>query len=117
MQKHRKVLNKIRWCRSLRGKQCTGFTKAFRDTINQGILDESGTPRPTPHGVYVDDDICLDVASTAQFEQAIASSIEAIFLLLGHSNIAHRQDPISWDKLHELLVAPVNRILGLTLNL
>ena len=38
-------------------------------------------------------------------------------MLLGESNIALRQDPISWDKLHELLVAPVNRILGLILDL
>ena len=117
VHKHRAVLDKIRWCRSLRGKQSTRFTTAYRDTINPGVLDDSGNPRPTPHGVYVDDDVYLDVASIGRFEQAIASSIEAIFLLLGHSDIAHRQDPISWDKLHELLVAPVNRILGLTLNL
>jgi hypothetical protein len=38
-------------------------------------------------------------------------------LLLGESNTALRQDPISWDKLHKLLVASVNRILGLVLNL
>ena len=31
--------------------------------------------------------------------------------------MALRQDPISWDKLHELLVAPTNRILGLVLDL
>jgi hypothetical protein len=38
-------------------------------------------------------------------------------VLLGESNTALRQDPISWDKLHELLIAPVNRILGLVLDL
>ena len=31
--------------------------------------------------------------------------------------MALRQDPISWEKLHELLVAPTNRILGLVLDL
>jgi hypothetical protein len=46
-----------------------------------------------------------------------ASNREAIFILLGESNTALRQDPISWDKLYELLVAPVNRILGLILDL
>jgi hypothetical protein len=38
-------------------------------------------------------------------------------MLLGESNTTLHQDPISWDKLHELLVAPVNRILGLVLDL
>jgi hypothetical protein len=72
---------------------------------------------PTPHGIYVDDDIYLDVSNPRRFEQAIAASIEAIFILLGESNTALRQDPISWEKLHELLVAPTKRILGLVLDL
>ena len=46
----------------------------------------------------------------------IAASIEAIFILLGESNTDLRQDPISWDKLHELLVTPINSILGLVLD-
>ncbi|KAL3803843.1 hypothetical protein HJC23_004005 [Cyclotella cryptica] len=117
VHKHRAVLDKIKWCRSLSGTKRTRFTQASCDALNQGVRDASGTPRPTPHGVYVDDDVYLDVADTCRLEQAIASSIEAIFLLLGDSDIARRQDPISWDKLHELHVAPVNRILGLTLNL
>ena len=36
---------------------------------------------------------------------------------MGASNTSLHQDPISWDKLHELLAAPVNRILGLILYL
>jgi hypothetical protein len=67
--------------------------------------------------VYVDDDIYLDVTDKHHFEQAIATSIEAIFILLCESNTAHRQDPKSWDKLHELLIAQVNWILGLVLDL
>ena len=38
-------------------------------------------------------------------------------MFLGESNTALHQDPISWDKLHELLVALVNWILGLILDL
>jgi hypothetical protein len=93
------------------------FTRAIGDALNPGILDALGNPVPTPHGIYVDDDIYLDVADTSRFEQAIDASIKAIFILLGESNTALRQDPISWDKLHELLVAPTNRILGLVLDL
>jgi hypothetical protein len=38
-------------------------------------------------------------------------------MLLGESNTALPQDPISRDKLHELLIALVNWILGLVLDL
>jgi hypothetical protein len=101
----------------MRGKRHPGFPCTFHDALNQCIFDVNSNPAPTPHGVYVDDDIYLNVADIHWFEQAIATSIEAIFILLGESNTALHQDPISWDKLHELLVAPVNRILGLVLNL
>ncbi len=84
--------------------------------LNQGILDAEGNPAPTPHGIYVKDDIYLDVADIRRFKQAITSSIEAIFILLCESNTVLCQDPISWDKLHKILIAPVNRILGLTFS-
>jgi hypothetical protein len=115
--KHHTVLDKIKWCHSLGGKKWPRFTRAFCDALNQGIFDEHGNPALTPHGVYIGDDIYLDVANKHQVEQAIAASIEAIFMLLRESSTALHQDPISWDKLHKLLVAPVNRILGLVLDL
>jgi hypothetical protein len=117
VEKHRAVLDKINWCRSLGSRHTPRFTPAIRDALNPGVHDNTGNPVPTPHGIYVDDDIYLDIADTRRFEQAIAASIEAIFILLGESNTALRQDPISWDKLHDLLVAPTNRILGLVLDL
>jgi hypothetical protein len=115
--KHRAVLDKIKWCHSLGGKKWPRFTRAFCNALNQGIFDTHSDPAPTPHGVYTNDDIYLNIIDKCRFEQAIAASIETIFMLLGESNTALRQDPISWDKLHELLVAPVNRILGLVLDL
>jgi hypothetical protein len=115
--KHHAVLDKIKWCCSLRGSRRPRFTTAFRDVLNPRVMDDTGTPAPTPHGVYVDDDIYLDIADPRRFKQAIAASTEAIFILLGASNTSLRQEPISWDKLHELLTAPVNRILGLVLDL
>ena len=112
--KHRIVLDKITWCRSLSSRHKPHFTKAIGDALNTGVLDDLGNPVSTPHGIYVDDDIYLDVADTHRFEQAIAASIEAIFILLGESNMEFRQDPISWDKLHKLLVARPTRSWGLS---
>ena len=64
--------------------------------------------------VYVDDDIYLDIADVAHFEHAMAAGIEAIFLL-GESDLIRQQDPMSWDKLLDMMVTPVNRVLGLTI--
>lgn len=110
--KHCVVLDKIKWCRSL-----DSCHKRHQGRPESCVLDDLGNPVATPLGIYVDDNIYLDVSDTRRFKQAITASIEAIFILLGESNTALRQDPISWEKLHELLVAPNNRILGLVLDL
>ena len=86
--KHRVVLNKITWCCSLSSRHKPHFTRVIGDALYPGILDDLGNPVPTPHGIYVDDGIYLDVADTRRFEQAIAASIKAIFILLGESNTA-----------------------------
>jgi hypothetical protein len=70
----------------------------------------------TPHSVYVDNNIYLDVADIC-CKQAIVAGIEAVFILLGNSDTALRQHPISWDKLHGLLAGSINFILGLVLDL
>jgi hypothetical protein len=62
VRKHRAVLDKIKWCRSLGGKKRSRFTWAFRDALNQGIFGKHGDPAPTPHGVYINDNIYLDIA-------------------------------------------------------
>ena len=88
MSKHRAVLDKIKWRRSLGSRHIPRFTPAIRDALNPGVHDELGNPVPTPHGIYVNDDIYLHIADTRRFEQAIAASIEANFILLGESNTA-----------------------------
>ena len=91
------------------------LTKAIKDNINTGVFDVNGHPVATPH-LVVDDDIYIDIADVARFECAMAAGIKAIFILLGKSDLTRRQDPISWDKLLDMMVAPVNRVLGLTIN-
>jgi hypothetical protein len=65
--KHRAVLDKIKWYRSLDGKKWPRFTRAFRNALNQGIFDAHGNPTPMPHSVYVDDNIYLNVAEKCRF--------------------------------------------------
>ena len=88
MHKHTAVLDKVKWCRSLHGQQPQHFTRSYKDALNPGITDITGAPVPTPHGIYVNDNIYLDVADPCCFEQANATSIEEVFILLGKSNLA-----------------------------
>jgi hypothetical protein len=88
------------------------FTRAIPDGFNHGVRDDAGNAADTPHDTYVDDDIIADIWEKGRIEQAVAASIESIFLLLGYSDLGKRQDPISFDKMIEILVAPVNRVLG-----
>ena len=114
--KHRKYLDRLNWS-SILGSKRAKFVPAKADSINKGVLDGDGNPVPTPHRFFVDDGIYLDVFDIIRIEQAIAASIEAIFILLGYSELERRRDPISWSKMEEMLIAPINVVLGLQINL
>ena len=77
-----------------------------------GVQDRNGNDVDTPHDMFVDNDLYADVCQKERLEQAAAASIEAIFIVLGHSDLAQRQDPVSWDKFLEMMVDWKNRALG-----
>ncbi len=72
----------------------------------------------TPHAAspFVDDDIYADIFDSYRIQQAVAASIEAIYILLGDSNLSKRQDPISFDKLEDMPVSFSSHILGQIVN-
>ncbi|KAL7546383.1 hypothetical protein ACHAWF_016015 [Thalassiosira exigua] len=113
--KHRKYLDRLRWKSNL-GRRGARFTPAWACSQNRGVLDENGLPADTPHAFYVDDDLYAEVFDVERIEQAIAASIEAIFILLGDSDLAFRQDPISFDKLEDMMVNYTNLVLGRIIN-
>ena len=88
------------------------FAKAVWDPNIPPPHTSLGSLAPTPHHVYVDDGIYVKWFDIIRIERAAAASIEAIFILLGPSAQACRQDPISFDKLEEMVIGPINRILG-----
>ena len=73
-------------------------------------------PPNTPHSYYVDDGIYVDIFNEDRIQRATAASIEAIFLLLGDSDLRRRQDPVPFDKMLDLLVNYWNKILGDIIN-
>ena len=50
----------------------------------------------------------MDIFLIDHFEQCIAASIEAIYILLGPSDLQRHQDPISFDKLTDMTIGPIN---------
>lgn len=115
-EKHRKYLDQLRWDPALKSSQRKTFVPAKADAKNPGVLDEHGNPVPTPHAMFVDDDCYADAYLIARIEQAVAASIEAIFIALGESDLLSRQDPISWDKLFEMIISYINKILGMIID-
>ena len=115
-EKHRQYLDKLQWDPSLDSSATKRFVPAFPDSQNQGVLDDDGVPVDTPHHVFVDDDIYADVYFRERVEQAVAASIEAMFITLGESDLTFRPDPISWDKLIDMTISHFNKVLGLEIN-
>eukprot|EP00957_Ditylum_brightwellii_P161316 12282792-Ditylum_brightwellii.AAC.1 len=51
-------------------------------------MDSNGNPVPTPHNMYVDDNLKADIRP--RMKQAMSASIEALFILMGYPE-PHRQ--------------------------
>lgn len=114
--KYRKYLDQLTWDPSLDSNKKKTFVPAFADSQNKGVFDQDGNPVSTPHAMFVDDDVYIEVYLRERVEQAIAASIEAIFITLGHSDLSRLQDPISWDKLFTMVISHFNKVLGVEIN-
>ena len=115
--KHRKYLDRLQWEPAL-GEAKQAFAPAKACSQWRGVLDEHGNPRPTPQRLFVDELVYAEIYEDdkTRIEQAIAAGIEAIFVLLGQSELTKRQDPIFFDKMEEQLVATVNKLLDVIVD-
>jgi len=115
--KHRKYLDNLQWNKSLGGSKGK-FVKAKACTKRKGVLDREGEPVSTPQSMFVDDSLYAEVYEDdrVRIEQTIAAGIEAIFILLGQSDLSKRQDPVSFDKMEEMMVSFLNKMLGQILD-
>ncbi len=115
-EKHKKHLDKLHWDNSLGNRKQQRFTLATRDSQNSGVQLPDGSLRPTPHHLFVNNDIYCDVFDSYRIQHAVAASIEAIYILLGDSDLSQRQDPVSFNKLEDMPVSFSSRILGQIVN-
>ena len=115
--KHRKYLDRLQWQPNL-GKPKAVPVRAKACSQRRGVLDKDGKPLPTPQRLFVDDSVYAEIYEDdrERIEQTIAAGIEAIFILLGRSDLSKRQDPISFDKMEEQMVAAINKLLGVIID-
>jgi hypothetical protein len=106
---HQELLDMIGWAPSA-GAEVV-FTQARACTKNKGVFDEDGQRVPTPHHVYVDDDLIADVRSW--MPTTLVAGIEAIFTIMGRPALHLRQCALSIEKWRALRVAHVQILLGI----
>lgn len=115
VEKHRQYLDQLKWSKKLGDKQAK-LVPAHATEKYQGVLNEKGEHSNTPHHLFVDDDVYAEIYDITRVERTIAAGIESIFRILGESDLDKRQDPISWDKLYDMIVHFINKILGQIIN-
>jgi hypothetical protein len=92
--KHNDLLSQIIW--EPAPPEGTRFTQAVPDSINRGVLDDSGNQMPIPSFFFVDDAIIIAVYN--MMPRALSAVIEAIFAVLGDPNVMLRRCPLAMDK-------------------
>jgi hypothetical protein len=86
--------------------------QAFGCTINPGIPDQHC---PLEAFIYVDD-IFAAAVGKRHICGLLVAIIEAIFTVCGQTMIEHRQCPLSIEKWKELIIGPIQTVLGLIID-
>ena len=111
VQKHAKLLKMVRWSPV---EDDISFVQATKCTKNQGITTLDGESKPSPHFIYVDDNLMADIRSRMPF--TLAAAIEAVYVIMGFPTLALRQCAIALDKWKLLFIAPISILLGILFN-
>ncbi len=93
----------------------TPITPAVACNINTGIVATYGTKKNLPAQIYVDDMLLLG-HSKGQIVMKLAALIKAIFVIMGEPDTTVRQCPLAMDKWKELVIGPVQTMLGLVID-
>jgi len=78
------------------------------------VLNQQGLPRNTPHNTFVDDNTIAEIRP--RMPQAMAASVESLFLLLGYPEPTKRRSPLSMDKYYQAQCSYSKKQLGYLIN-
>ena len=90
------------------------FVQACACSQQRGIINDDGSFKPTPHKIYVDDNLIADLRRCMLF--ALAAAIESIFTIMGHPLIHVRQCTVALDKWCLLSILHHQKLIGLIFN-
>ncbi len=94
---------------------CIMITCAYPCTIKRVIINENGTRMDLPAGIYIDNALMLAI-DRAHIETVLVAAIKAIFVMMGKPNTTVRQCPLAMDKWSELVIGPMQTMLGLIID-
>jgi hypothetical protein len=112
VNKHEKYLDMIGWTEL---DPNTLITPAVACEINTGILAADGIKKNLPAWIYVDDALLLG-HSKWHIVMKLAALIKTIFIVMGEPDTTVRQCPLAMDKWEELVLGPVQTMLGLVID-
>ena len=112
VEKHRKYLDMLRWSDPPTSE--VTYVQASACSKNPGIFNADGTEQPSQHNIYVDDNLMADTKRRLPF--ALASAIEAIFVIMGKPCLQLRPCAVAMDKWLQLRINPIQILLGLLFN-
>ena len=112
VEKHQHYLDMINWATVDEGRN---LVKAKGCSQNPGVFGQDRSVRPPRADMYVDDAL-LACVGTDRMKKALASTIEAIFIVMGEPKTKIRQCPLAMDKWEGMTIAPQEIMLGLKLN-
>ena len=112
LTQHSDYLDMVQW--SSEPTPDVSYVQAVADTQNRGVVDNDGHYKPTPHNIYVDENLLCDLR--LRLRQALASAIEASFDVMGRPLLHIRQCAIALDKWTKLVVAHRLVLLGLVFD-
>jgi len=88
------------------------FARAIACPLNHGIPELDGSLEAY---IYIDDIMCSAVGNL-NILRLLAATIEAIFVVCGQANIKVRQCSLSIEKWEQLVIGPIQTVLGLTVD-
>jgi hypothetical protein len=112
VEKHAELLSMVKWDESnINAPQ----TCMHACEINQGVLDADGNLLPPVGNIYVDDILSAGFLRNYRLN-LLAATIEAIFTVFGELQIEVRQCSLSLEKWLEMILGPVQIVLGLSVD-
>ena len=79
VEKYKDWINLVRWDRQ--PTDGVRFVQAKRFSKHRGIINENGKELPTPHHIYVDDNLMADIGRHMPF--TFAAALDATFAVMG----------------------------------